>query len=258
MLRLLRRIERAGWTEESAKQFEAKFGQRLRWLIVLNMERLGLLQSRISPERTETLSNRRLQLYENTLSDLWIELLDTVIDRYVRGVAEGRIHQEPLAYFGGAVRHLVISNARDLGLIRSETPKELVISFCEAKREATRHARLAWIKFALGPRIRQEILSRCPAASFEAVYRSVHHVVDYFFEVFLPIQCKRLADLGAKVVQELVVRFNESVPMEEARGYVGTVTPFAGGEVSTTNVPNDVDEDEYLSVLDRAASGRWR
>ena len=256
--RLLKQIERTGWTEEKARRFEKEFGERIRWSIVLNMERLGLLQGRVSPNRIDSLSNRRLQLYENTLSDLWIELFNGLLTRYLRGIEEGRIHQEPMPYISGVVRRLTISNARELGLMRSETPREMIVSFCEAKRETTKHARLAWIKFCLGQQTRQQLLSQCPSPSFETVYKRIHHIVDYFFEVFLASQCERLADLDGKVVHELVALFHQSGQAEEAMTYVGKVTPYAVQEVATTGVPDDADEDEYLSALDRAASGGWR
>lgn len=254
---MLRRIAKHGWTEDAARQFEAEYGKQIRWQIIVSMERLGMLQFRISPERAYVLSDRRSELYENTLSDLWIQLLDGVVERYVRGLREGRIHQDIVAYVRGVVRHLVISNARDLGLIGAETPQEMVASFCEAKLDATRRARLAWLKFALGNRVRQHVLSRCPPDSFQRVYLAAHHVVDYFFEKLIPSKCDEIAGLGSRVLDAMVEDLLDSSHLGMAVQYIGSVTPFASGGGGVSRVPGDVDEDEYLSSL-RALKEHWR
>lgn len=241
-----------------AQQFEAEFGKQLRWLIVLSMEKIGLLQYRVSPERTNLLSDRRRELYENTVSDFWIELVDGLVDRYVLGVRDGRIHQEPMAYFRGVIRHLVLANARSLGLIGCETPREMIESFCESKRDATRLSRLAWLKFAVGEKVRQEILRRCSPQTFEKTYPAIHHVVDYFFEELIPSSCNELHELGPRVLEALAERLVNSPGLDEATEYVGSVTPFSPGGGPTSKAPDGVDEDEYLSILDQAAKERWR
>ena len=255
---LLHQIAKHGWTEESARQFEARYGKQIRWQIVASMERLGMLQFRISPERTSVLSDRRSELYEDTLSDLWIQLLGDVVERYVRGVHEGRIGSEIAVYLRGVIRHLVIANARDLGLIASETPYELISTFCRSKRDATRQSRLAWLKFALGGRVRHDVLTRCEAGAFQRVYRAVHHVVDYFFEEFIPDRCAEVGRLGSRVLDALVGDLLDSPSLEAAVQYVGTITPYASGGATTSRVPGDVDEDEYMSSLGRAAKDRYR
>jgi len=256
---LLSRIARHGWTEELGRRFEAEYGDRLRWQIVASMERLGMLQFRISPERTDVLSDRRSALFDNTLSDLWIELMGGMVDRYVQGVREGRIAREIVAYLRGVIRHLVIRNARDLRLIGSETPQESISAFCQAKQESTRRGRLAWLKFALEGRVRQEMLSRCGPEVFQSVYRGVHRVADYFFEEFIPSRCEDVARLGSRVLDVLVGDLLlDSTCLEAAVEYIGTVTPFSAGETATGRVPEAADEDEYLSCLARAAGSGWR
>ena len=255
---LIRRIAKHGWSEESARQFEAQYGRKIRWQIITSMERLGMLRFRVSPERTSVLSNRRSELYENTLSDLWIQLLDGVVERYVQGAREGRIRQDIVPYLRGVIRHLVLSNARDLGLIGAETPQEMVSAFCQAKLDETRNARLAWLKFALGGRVRESVLTRCGADTFQSVYRAVHHVVDYFFEELIPSKCAEIASLGPRILDAMIGDLLDSSHLESAVQYIGSVTPFASGGGAVSRVPDGVDEDEYLSSLDRAADGRYR
>ena len=255
---LLRRIAGHGWTEGSARRFESRYGKQIRWQIVVGMERLGMLQYRISPERADCLSNRRSELYQNTLSDVWIQLLDGIVGRYVVGVQEGRIRHGMVAYLRGVIRHLILSNARDLGLIPSETPQEMIALFCQSKRDTTRQHRMAWLKFTLGMRVREAVLIRCRPDIFQRVYRTVHHVVDYFFEEYVPSRCADVARLGRRVLDTMIEDLLESSSLESALQYIGAITPYAVGGRGTSRVPGDVDEDEYLSSLDRAAAGRWR
>ena len=255
---LLSRIARTGWTEDLGHRFEAEYGERIRWQIVGSMERLGMLQFRISPERTDALSDRRSALFDNSLSDLWIELMEGVVERYVRGVREGRIRGDLVSYLRGVVRHLVIRNARDLRLIGSETPQETISAFCEAKQETTRRNRLAWLKFVLERRVREEMLSRSDPDVFQRVYAKVHRVADYFFEEFLPTRCADVGKLGSSVLKALVGDLLDSDRIEAAAAYIGTVTPFSAGDATTNRVPDGVDEDEYLSCLTQAAGNRWR
>jgi len=255
---LLRRIVKHGWTEELGRRFEAEYGKQLRWQIIVGMERLGMLQFRISPQQADVLSDRRSELYQDTLSDLWIQLLEGVVERYVCGIEQGRIHQGMVAYLRGVIRHILISNARSLGLIGSETPQEMIAAFCQSKRDATRRGRLAWLKFALGAHVRRDLLSRSGAATFQQLHRAIHRVADYFFEEYLPTRCAEIGQLRSRLLDTMLQDFLGSDSLDEAVEYVGSVTPYAAGEALFSRIPGDMDEDEYLSNLDRAAGGRWQ
>jgi hypothetical protein len=222
------------------------------------MEKLGLLQSRVHPERISVLTDRRRELFEDTVSDLWVELFGGLVGRYVQGVESDRIHQQFIPYLRGVVRHLVLENARSLKLIGRESPAEVVASVCEARRDRTLHGRIAWMKFSLWSKATQDLLQSCSKETFDSVYRNVHHVLDYFFEQFVPQHCALVKSLGAHVVDELVVRFFDSASLAEAIQYVGRVTPFPASSEAPGGVPHDVDEDEYLSSLATAAEGCWR
>jgi hypothetical protein len=255
---LLRKIAKSGWSEDLARRFEAHYDRDMRWIVINNMEKLGLLQSRVHPERVSLLTDRRLELFENTISDLWVELSDGLVERYVKGVEGDRIHQPFVPYLRGVVRHIVLENARTLGLIGRESPAELIAAVCEARRDRTLHGRIAWLKFCLAAKARQDLLQCCGRDAFALVYKNVHRVADYFFEQFVPQHCAEVKTMGTRVLDELVRRFAESPLLPEAAQYVGHVTPFAAGADVTMRVPYNVNEDEYLSGLDRAAEGTWR
>lgn len=217
-----------------------------------------MLQFRISPDRTSKLSNRRSELYDNSLSDLWIQLLDGVVTRYVDGLHDGRIHQDFVPYLRGVIRHILLANARELGLIGAETPQEMVTAFCRAKLDTTRHARLAWLKFTLSTRVRESVLAHCASDCFQRVYRAIHHVVDYFFERLIPSRCEGISALGARLLDPLIEELLDTPHLEQALSYIGSITPVALGQGPVARVPDGVDEDEYLSALGAAAEGRWR
>lgn len=222
------------------------------------MEKLGLLQNRVSPERVNLLSTRRLELFENTLSDLWVELLDGMVSHYLEGVEGGKIHQGFLPYLNGVIRHLVIANARSLGLFGKESPAEIIRSICDAKQEKTRCAKLAWAKFCFEHKVRLELLQCCSSKRFDAAYRNIHRVVDYFFERFIPAQCNQLSKLKGRILESLLDRFvRADSDFEEALKFIGTVTPFATGEETPLRVPDGVSDDDYLSALKQASQRGW-
>jgi hypothetical protein len=255
---LLRKIHRKGWTERLTKQFEKQYGRKLRWRIILHMEKLGLLQTRLRPERVDLLSTRRLELFENTLSDLWLELLDDMIPRYLERVKMGKVHQEFLPYLNGVIRHLVVSNARSLDLIGRETPTEILRSICEAKQDKTRHTKLAWAKFCFEHRVRRELLQTCSKERFTSAYQHINHITDYFFERFIPTQCTRLSKLKGRVLESLLDLFVSSDPdFKEALKFIGTVTPFATGGETPLRVPDGVSDDDYLSALKQVSQRGW-
>jgi hypothetical protein len=254
---LLAKVQQQGWTERLAAQFQDEFGERLRWLVVVQMERVGLLQWRIDPDRVSTLPSQRLELYENTLSDLWVRLLEGLIGQYLNRVRDGHVHQDFIPYTSGVVRHLVIENARLLGLLGRETPGEIIRSICEARLDKTRIARMAWAKFCLEHKVRSELLAAYPRSLFRRAHRSIHRVADYFFEVFIPGNCEGLASRGRRMLDSLVEDFVDSAEQcERACEYIGSVTPFANRGV-VREESTDPDDSEYLAVLQQQSERGW-
>ena len=241
---LLARIVKRGWTERLGREFESGFGEQIRWLIVVTMERVGTLQGRVHPNGTKYLEDRRLALYENSLSDLWYELLNGLVERYVEGFQNGKIHQEFIPYLRGVLRHLVIANARALRLIGRETAAELLASVCEAKRDSTYLDRLAWLKFCLEKKVRQEILARAHSEIFSTLSRAIHRVSDYFFEKFVPSQCERISRSKGSILDDLLDVFSVEAEAEEVREYIGTVTPIARGIDDNTKLSDGEDDAE--------------
>jgi len=255
---LLERIVRRGWTEKLGQQFESMFGERIRWLVVTTMERVGALQWRVHPDRTDSLSDRRSALYDNTLSDLWYELINGLVETYVEGVRSQRIKRDFIPYLHGVVRHLVVANARSLRIIGRETTAELLAQVCEAKRESTYLDRLAWLKFCLEKRVREEILTLSEPKAFDLIYRSIHRVSDYFFEKYVPSQCERVSSNRGGVLSDLLRDFSQIAVKTEAHQYIGEVTPIARNVDDGARAPDGEEEGEFLAVMARAREGRWQ
>lgn len=253
---LLQALRREGWTERRAEKFENAYGQKLRWRVIGQMEKLGLVNVRVSPESVHCLSNRRLELYENVLSDLWAELLAGLVTQYLERVEQGKVSQAFIAYMTGVVRNLVIKNARRLGLLSEESPTELVVGICEAKEERTRRNRVARVKYFLEHRVRSELLMRCPSEHFAAVYTNIHHVSDYFFEAYIPAQCGELR-WGGNVLASLLERFSEvGGELDRAAAYCGRVAPYARSEeVSLESLEGEGDA--YIAGLGQDADQGW-
>jgi len=256
--RLLAQIATDGWSERRAARFEELYSEQIHWVVVATMERIGALQWRIHPSRVgDCLEDRRLALYQNTISDLWFELLNGLVDRYFHGTESGEIHQEFVPYLRGVIRHLVVANARTLRLIGRETTAEMLSAVCEAKRSTTYVDRLAWLKFCLENRVRQEILTRVGAGAFARVYRQIHRVCDYFFEEFVPSQCERIS-ASRSMLGELLDEFSLEADADAACNYVGTITPVAREIDESSRAAADVDESEFLGALRHARSQGFR
>ncbi|HDI11703.1 MAG TPA: hypothetical protein ENF77_05265 [Candidatus Acetothermia bacterium] len=242
---LLEEIAAKGWNEKRAEEFERRYRKAIRWRIVVQMERLGLLQMKLSPERVGILSDKRLELFQNTESDINIKLLNGLIPCYLERKKQGRVKVEFLAYVSGTIRKVLVENARRLGLLGEETPYELLQGICQAKRE--RKAKIAWAKYCLEAQVRWELLDRCPSSRFQEVYKVVHHVSDYFFEVFVPGKCELLK----RVKRRPVVGMVEALLAEEldsALGYIGKVTPYA--RMEEVKAPEELeDEEAFLDFL---------
>ena len=254
---LLARICREGWTDYTARAFHSLYAERIKWTIATTMERLGIIQSRLHPEKIKVLSSRRVELFENTWSDLWIELMNGLVQKFVAKVEKGTVHQEFFPYLVGVIRHLVIKNARDLRLVSKEKPEDLLRAIFEARNETERRARIAWAKFVLENKVRFEILSRCPRDRFQEVYRSVHHVSDYLFEQYIPARDK-LSRRGGRKSWKLISLVEEILEsdLDKALEYSGRIAPYGSraDAVAVRSREDDV-EDEYLSALKCAVGG---
>ncbi len=224
---LLERIAASGWGQDVAEEFERLFGDSIRRALVVQLWRMGLVESRFRPERAAAvLAQRKLELFEATLTDLWLELLKGLVVRFVRGRKEDRIRQEFLGYLTGTIRHLLIKNAQTLGLLPRESAGEVLRALCSAKGEATRQEHIARLKFRFWPQVEADILSSCPTALFDEVYHDVYHVVDYFFEVHVPRNCAMVVKNGRRdVLFRLLESFGES-DMRDGQRFVGKVVPY--------------------------------
>jgi len=246
---LLKRIRRRGWTDRLASEFQAKYERRLQWMVIVHMEKAGLLQWRIGPDQVDALSNRRLELYENSVSDVWIRLFRGLTNTYLERVESGKVHQAFLPYMNGVIRHLVIENARSLGLLGRETPTEILRSICEAKLEKTRETRTSWAKYCLEHKVRTDLLLIYPRDLFERAYGSIHRIVDFFFEQFMPNKCDTIKTRRHGLLGSLVEEFAGSQDdFERALDYIGTITPFANRGVDIDESAGSSD-DEYFAAL---------
>ena len=256
---ILRRIVQEGWTEETSSQFMKEYARSIEWSILVNMERLGLLRFRIHPDIVHSLSSRRLELFENTWSDIKGKLLSGLIHKYMRGLDEGKIRQTFVGYLTGVIRLCLIENAQELGLLGRETPDELIRGLCKGTKNfkgPDRH-RVAWVKFCLEHQAREEILSRCPYDWFQPVYKNIHHVSDYLFERFIPKQCSDSMLKGRNLLPRLIEKLL-STDIAVAIQYRGNITPYAyRAEVTSIREPEDTVEDEYLAALEVAIEGDW-
>jgi hypothetical protein len=248
--RLLLNIQRSGWTDRLAAQFQEQYSKKLQWQIVVQMEKLGFLQYKMNPQFLGAVSSRRLELYENTLSDLWIALLGDLVSQFIERVENDTVHQRFSSYVGGVIRHILITNARSLGLIPRETPAAIVKGICEAKQDATRRARIAWAKFCFEHRMRGAFLMHVPSWLFRKIYKDIHHLVDYFFEVFIPDQCQRLQQYRPDILTILSDAFVDGdFYLPDSLKFVGMITPYAADADVVGQVPADTSEDEYLSSM---------
>jgi len=246
--RLLTVIARQGWTEERAQSFEDEYGAAIRRLVVLNLWRLGFIANRFeNAKAANLLSTGKLDLYENTLSDLWIELINGLVKKYVTASAAGKISRPFLAYLAGTIRKLVLANAQRVGLIPRQSEAEMLKAIATSKKEKTRREYVARIKFYFEPIVQDAILSDCPSGQFEQVYRHLPNLTGYFFERYLLSACrpyrpgKRIAKHASDFIHG---------DYEQGLDYIGDVTPYCA-EVSVTQCfpPPNVSMDEFISGL---------
>jgi len=238
------------WSDERALGFEKRFGDDIRRLLVLHLWRLGFVEYRFDPTRAEQiLSTRKFEMYENTLTDTWIALLDGLVGKYIKDLKSGRIKQEFRAYLSGVIHHLVIKNAQELGLIPRDSVAELLRSLCEAKKDTTKIKHIARVKQRLWVQVERMLLAKCGTSLFQDVYKRIYHVVDYFFEEFLPGQCRAISKSPPrKALVELVAHFSDA-EYDKAKDYIGSITPYSSDARITSFVDSEQQEDEALLQL---------
>jgi hypothetical protein len=258
---LLRRVARSGWTEELARQFESEFGPELRRLVVLHLFGLGLVEFRFDPDRArEVLSAKRLELLDNTLTDLWLSMLRGLVSKYVRDRASGSVHQEFLAYVSGVVRNTLVENARHLGLIPKCSFVDMLRDLCRSSGDDTRRRHVSSLKYHMESWARREVVSLCPPHLFDQVYRHRGHVIDYFFEVHVPASCQ-IVSKGprTRVLRALLDAFGEE-EYSRALTYRGKVNPSPAFSVLVDVATTAADEGDrfvdFVAELDPVGADR--
>lgn len=253
---VLERVSRFGWTDETATQFEHQFGDDIRRLIVLYLWKLGLTAYRFDPARAHRiLQTQCLELFENSLSDVWIALTRGLVKDYVRELANRSADSFPFQrYLAGAVRNTVIENARSLRLLPRESESALLRGLCAARRQGTQRAHLARAMYQLQTKAERELLSACPEEESDRVYENLYRLVHHFFEQYVPRQCPRIEkSRGSAIVAKLA---EEYMAGEYRAGleYTGTVTPWDPGAARRVlghgeDGETDTDEEEFLTLL---------
>ncbi len=162
---LLELIARRGWTEALAQRFEDEYGTAIKRTIVLYLWRLGIVSRYFSPELLRNLSSRELELFENTLSDVWIAILGGLVRRYMLAAGAGRINRPFVAYLSGTIKKILITDAQHLGLLPRKSEAEMLLGLSSAKKIETQLRYVALLKFHFEGRVRELILARCPLAN---------------------------------------------------------------------------------------------
>ncbi|MGD9676527.1 MAG: hypothetical protein AB7V19_07580 [Candidatus Bipolaricaulia bacterium] len=255
---LLYRIARCGWTEEIAREFDSELGPELRRLVVVHLYGLGLVEFRFNPDRaSEILSARRLELLDNTLTDLWLLMLRGFVSKYVHDRDAGKVKQEFLAYVSGVVRNTLVENARRLGLIPKRSFVEMLRDLCRSSGEETRRRHLATIKYHLESWARREVLSLCPSDLFDEAYRNRGHVLDYFFEIHVPGHCEIICQGSRmRVLRELLGAFDRQEYTKAVR-FQGKVnpTPAFSVLVDAPTPASDDAEDRFVELVTGFCAG---
>ena len=257
-INILEQIAAEGWSEELAEQFERSFGSDIRRLIVLHIWKLGLVAFRFDPKRANSILDvHQLEVFESSLSDLWLALTGNVVNRYVEIIDRRREDLPFLQYLNAVIRNIVINNARRAGLIPRESERSILRAYCQASKAATRHQRMAQVKCRLQSMVEREILLSLPTQQFSDVYSAIRRVADYFFEQYLPSQCHRIRKLSARRVSRLLVMDFINSKLTEGLSYTGTVVPWddaLSNRISSAPGATQ-DDDEFLSMLCLQAEG---
>jgi len=209
---------------------------------------MGFVEFRFDPRRAAAiLTERKLALYEDCMSDFWIDLLGGLVERFMSRRNERNLEEAFLAYSSGVVRHLLIKNAQSLGLIPRESVAEALRALCSAKRETTRNAHIARVKFRLWHQVKRELLLIRPSEGFAALYRDIHHVVDFFFESYIPRSCHQIDEApNREIVTWLIGRFSEQ-DLREGLEFIGKITPVRAEPRMTELSPDQ--QSAFLRLL---------
>ncbi len=254
-LSLLTRINQTRWSEDLASAFETMYGDDIRRLVVLHLWKLGLVAFRFDPSVADRiLRGRCLELFENTISDVWIALTRDLIRNYLHECDEQSPGALPfLKYLAGVIRNITIDNARNLGMLPRYSERSLLIQFCNAKGADTRKAHLARAMYHLQSRTERELLLHCNARVAEDAYLNLYRLVHHFFEQYVPQQCPLIKRLrGHSAIAVLVKRYMES-EYQSGIHYRGNLTPWDGASMQrvldrrqTDQTSNDED---FLDML---------
>ena len=247
---LLEDIASNGWSEERCLQFVVEYEESIRRGMVIAFRQMGLGISRSGLDRLEEqLTDRRMELLLDTWSDLWIELLGDLVSRFVCGRASGEISTSFCTYLRGVIRHVMIRNARCLGLLPKESEAEMLRSLARARSERTIEQWVARLKAVFWQSVVHDVLNRCPVESFPTVYGNVAHVADHFFEIYVPFQVRSIPRWP---LSRLIESYMNG-PYEEGISYVGCCAPFdpSPRRRILEGIHSLLGEDEFLSRLSR-------
>lgn len=255
--RFLELIAREGWTEERAQRFEDGYGAAIKRLLILYLWRIGLISYRCSLDHAMLiLSDRKQEILENTLSDLWIELLRGLIRRYVHGRIAGTVNRPFLAYLAGTIKNLLIDNAQRAGLLPRQSEAEMLKALAAAKQERTLRGHIARVKFHFWGRVQEAILSNAPRGQFDDVYAHLSQLTAYFFERYLVDTCRSKAyDCRKGRIENIALDFMRS-DYEEGLAFAGKITPYCSEAAVTRCYPHsEMSTDEFLTSLSLGRAG---
>ena len=250
---LLELIVHRGWTEALAQRFEDEYGPMIKRTIVLHLWRLGIVSRHFSPNSLRALPTRELELFENTLSDVWIAILGGLVSRYLREEKSGRINRPFTAYLSGTIKKILITNAQRLGLLPRKSEAEMLLALSSAKKFETQQKYVALLKFHFEGKVRELILTCCPPDQFQQVYDHLSQLSAYFFEKYLVQACCASRN-KCKKIPDLVALFMRSDYIEGLL-YVGHVVPYADSGLTKCYPPQDISIDEFLSLLSLRRTG---
>lgn len=250
---LLELIAHRGWTEGLAQQFEDEYGAAIKRTIVLHLWRLGIVSRYLSTDLQMVLPTRELELFENTLSDVWIAILGGLVRRYIHEQLSGRTDRPFIAYLSGTIKKILITNAQHLGLLPRKSEAEMLFALASAKKPDTKRKYVALLKFHFEERVKEMILSYCPADQFEQVYKRTSQLSAYFFEQYL-VQVCSASRKKYKKIADIVALFMGS-DYREGLQYVGHIVPYSDTAKTKCYPPQDISTDEFLTSLSLRRAG---
>jgi len=238
---LIRRIGQSGWTDENFEAFDALLGTTIRRCLIICSDTLQASAWGLSQRRRD----RWRHVLEDTTSDLWIELSDSLVTKYLELVKTKGLECGFAAYLNGVIRLLLIDNARQAGLLPHHSVGELVRRYCRARRKKTRRRIIAMLKGRCQQMVRSEILAFCAEASFDDTYKNIHRITDHFFEAYLPAAVEQPRHEALPSLREMIERYVSS-GMEGGSTFRGSICPMPQfQEISLDG--KDISADELLS-----------